>query len=196
MDSEMWDARYADNELVWSREPNMFLPPLVDGLSPGTALDLACGEGRNAIWLAKQGWEVTGVDFSQVGVDKAKALSDGLDIEWLVGDATTFTSDAAFDLVVLFYLHLPGDETQSAFASAVGALKPGGTLFAVGHAVRNLTEGFSGPPIPELLWSVDRMASLIEELDIVEVAERERPVPQEDAVAIDLVVHATKPEAS
>ena len=72
MDAADWNARYDTSELIWKGEPNQFLPPEVAGLTPGRALDLACGEGRNAVWLATQGWEVTGVDFAGVGLAKAE----------------------------------------------------------------------------------------------------------------------------
>lgn len=193
MTSDMWDARYSDSELVWSKEPNRFLPPAVEGLDPGSALDLACGEGRNAIWLAEQGWDVTGIDFSPVGIDKARRLSEGLEIEWLVGDATTFTSEHTFDLVMIFYLHLPEEQLAAAFDAAIGVLAPGGKLFGVGHAARNLTDGYGGPQVPEILWTHVGITALVKGLDIVEIGERDRPVADSDAVAIDLVVHATKP---
>lgn len=193
MSSDMWDARYAETELVWSREPNLYLPPLVDDLEPGRALDLACGEGRNAIWLAKQGWDVTGVDYSAVAIDKAKSLTPDLDVEWVVGDATAFTSDATFDLVMLFYLHLPEAQMAMAFERAIDALSPGGTLFGVGHALRNLTDGHGGPPIPEILWTHVAMQSMLSGVEIVELDERERPVADTDAVAIDIVLRAVRP---
>mgnify|MGYP001811650073 FL=1 len=189
----MWDARYAEPDLVWSREPTWFLPPLVERMEPGRALDLACGEGRNAIWLAKQGWEVTGADFSSVAIEKASALSEGLDIKWVIGDATTFTSDGEFDLVKLFYLHLPEKQLDAAFERAIAAVKPGGTLFGVGHALRNLTDGYGGPPVPEILWTHVAMTAAVEGLEIVELGERDRPVADAEAVAVDLVIHATKP---
>ena len=75
MDHRLWDERYAAAELIWTAEPNRFLVAEVNGLAPGRALDLACGEGRNAVWLAAQGWEVTGVDFSRAGLDKAHRLA-------------------------------------------------------------------------------------------------------------------------
>ena len=76
MDSHGWDQRYVGRELVWTSEPNRFLVQAVEGLAPGRALDLACGEGRNAIWLAERGWQATGVDFSKVGLEKARQLED------------------------------------------------------------------------------------------------------------------------
>jgi SAM-dependent methyltransferase len=191
MDSRMWDARYEDVDLVWSAEPNLFLPPLVEDLKPGTALDVACGEGRNALWLARQGWSVTGVDFSPVAIDKAKAIAGGTDVAWLVDDVTAMDMEEQFDLVMVFYLHLPPDDFGRTFAQAVAALAPGGTLFGVGHAVRNLKDGYGGPPSAEILWSQGLIAPLVSSLDVVELGERERPVSGADVTAIDLVVRAT-----
>jgi SAM-dependent methyltransferase len=193
MDSAMWDARYEASDLVWSAEPNLLLPPLVDGLESGRALDLACGEGRNALWLANQGWSVTGVDFSPVAIQKARQLSADTDVQWVVGDATAYTVDRPFDLVLLFYLHLPADAIEKVFERAIESLAPGGALFCVGHAVRNMTDGYGGPPYPEILWSQELLAPLVSDLDVVELGERERYVADADATAIDLVVRATKP---
>src|SRR5262245_33209390 len=75
MTPEDWDRRYAEPRLVWSAEPNRFLVEELGDLAPGAALDLACGEGRNAIWLAQGGWDVTGVDFSGVAVGKARRMA-------------------------------------------------------------------------------------------------------------------------
>jgi 2-polyprenyl-3-methyl-5-hydroxy-6-metoxy-1,4-benzoquinol methylase len=88
MDSEDWDQRYAGRELVWTAEANRFLVQEVDGMAPGRALDLACGEGRNAVWLAERGWQVTGVDFSEVGLEKARQFADsrGVPAEWIAAD--------------------------------------------------------------------------------------------------------------
>src|SRR5579875_1878471 len=76
MDRAEWDARYAGEELLWRAEPNQFLVEEVAELPPGRALDVACGEGRNAIWLAEHGWNATGVDFSEVALAKARRLAD------------------------------------------------------------------------------------------------------------------------
>ena len=193
MDSSIWDERYEGSELVWSAKPNIFLPPLVEGVPPGTALDVACGEGRNAIWLASQGWDVTASDFSAVGIDKARELAGDTHVEWIVADATTFEPTKRFDLVVIFYLHLPAEQFAAAFSHAVDAVAPGGTLFAVGHALANIEDGVGGPPYPEILWTVEGMTPLLDGLSIIDVEERERWVESEDATAIDLVVWATKP---
>jgi SAM-dependent methyltransferase len=194
MDSSGWDTRYDEKELVWSAEPNMFLPPIVDTLDVGTAIDLACGEGRNAIWLARNGWDVTGVDFSAVGLEKAREVAGDTTVDWLVGDVATYEPARTFDLVLVVYVHLDSDGTRGLFKGATDALAPGGTLIAVGHALRNLTDGVGGPPYPEILWTRDQIAPLLGGLEIVELTEVLRPVDGSEIDAIDLLVHATKPQ--
>lgn len=90
MDAEAWDERYRDAELVWSVGRNRCLVEETVGMPPGRALDVACGEGRNALWLAEQGWLVTATDFSPVGIDKAGTLADParIDLDLQVADAT------------------------------------------------------------------------------------------------------------
>lgn len=193
MDSSGWDERYEVSDLVWSAGPNLFLPPLVESLEQGTALDIACGEGRNAIWLAQQGWEVTGVDFSPVGIAKAERVAGDTDVDWVVADVVGYEPRGTFDLVLVFYLHLPEAEFTQVMSHAIAALAPGGTLYGVGHALRNLTDGYGGPPVPEILWSADTIAPTVEGLDIVELGERARVIADADVDAIDLIVHATKP---
>lgn len=178
---------------MWSAEPNRFLPELVSDLEPGTALDLACGEGRNAIWLARQGWDVTGVDFSPVAIEKAWQLGDDEAVQWVVADVTDYEPEEMFDLVILFYLHVLPEDLAATISRGVDALNEGGHLIAVGHAVRNLEEGYGGPQYPEILWSEKILRPMMQGLEIVDIGERSRPVPEADAAAIDLVVHAVKP---
>lgn len=194
MDSTGWDERYAASDLVWSAGPNMFLPPLVESLVPGSALDIACGEGRNAIWLARQGWDVTGVDFSPVGIGKAQRLADDSDVDWVVADVVSYAPPRTFDLVIIFYLHVADDAFASVLAHAIDAVAPGGTLFGVGHALRNLTAGSGGPQVPEILWSEELIAPMLENVEVLELGERTRSVPDPDVWAIDLMFHAIKPD--
>ena len=115
MDSEAWDRRYADRELVWTSEPNRFLVAEAAALPAGRVLDVACGEGRNAVWLAERGWRVTGVDFSEVGLEKARALAKarGVQAEWVAADLLDYTPEPqAFDLVLVFYLQVPAAERR------------------------------------------------------------------------------------
>jgi SAM-dependent methyltransferase len=193
MDSHSWDTRYETAELIWSADPNMFLPPLVAGLEVGAALDLACGEGRNTIWLAGGGWAATGVDFSSVGIEKAKKIAGDTVVDWVVADVTTFVPHRKFDLVLIVYVHLDANAMENLFARAAEALAPGGTLIGLGHALRNLADGVGGPPYPDILWTEARIAPLVESLDIVDLKEVLRPVDGSDVNAIDILLQATKP---
>jgi SAM-dependent methyltransferase len=203
MDHRVWDQRYAAAELVWTAEPNRFLVDEVDGMAPGRALDLGCGEGRNAIWLASRGWDVVGVDFSRVGLDKARQLAEQrhVDVEWILADVTTYQpTAAAFDLVAILYLQLSAAPLAAALARAVSGLASGGTLLVVGHDLTNLTHGYGGPQDPGVLYRPDHIVSSLGGL-VVDKAERvQRPVETDGrtVVAIDTLVraHLTRPPAS
>jgi len=132
-----WDARYAGAELVWGAGPNRFVVREFTGRPPGRALDLAAGEGRNALWLAEQGWHVLAVDFSAVAIERAHRLAAerGLEVSWVVADVLSAgLPDRAFDAVLVAYLHLPAPDRAAVLARAAAALAPGGTLLVVGHA--------------------------------------------------------------
>lgn len=205
MDAAAWNARYDTAELVWSGEPNQFLPPEVEGLAPGRALDLACGEGRNAIWLASQGWDVTGVDFSSTGIAKAERLAaeHGVTATWVVADATSWEPPTgAFDLVAVFYLQLPAAERRAATLVGLRALAPGGTFLLVAHDLLNLTEGHGGPQDPSVLTTaegvLDDLAAGSLELGLELVTERAERVDRvvrvddREATAIDTLVRARR----
>jgi SAM-dependent methyltransferase len=155
MDAQAWDERYAATDLVWSVEPNAFVARECADLPPGRALDLAAGEGRNAIWLARQGWSVTAVDFSAVALGKGRRLADGADITWVTADATTWRPDHPYDLALLAYLQLPADQRAAAVRTAFDALTPGGTFLLVAHDTTNLTEGTGGPQDASVLMTAD-----------------------------------------
>ena len=182
MDAGTWDLRYAAAERVWSTGPNQFVAAELAGLAAGTALDLACGEGRNAIWLARRGWRVTALDFSAVAVERGRRSADDLPITWLVGDVLTAPLPRV-DLVVVAYLQLPAGQRRTALRRAFAALNPGGTFFAVAHDSTNLTEGTGGPQDPEVLYTAEDVLSDLEDEPITVVrAERvPRTVSQPDS---------------
>jgi len=195
VDAAAWDERYAAEPLVWSAGPNQFVATLGE-LPPGRALDLACGEGRNAIWLASLGWQVTAVDFSAVAIEKGRTMSP--DVDWVVADALTWTG-SGFDLAVLAYLQLPADERRIAVRRAWDALVPGGHLFVVAHDSSNLTEGTGGPQDASVLYTAEDVLSDIDAHEVVRAERVARVVPaadehggEPDRVAWDALVHAIK----
>ena len=155
MDAEAWDERYAASDLVWSVGPNQFVEDECGGLPPGRALDLAAGEGRNAIWLARRGWEVTAVDFSRVALEKGRKLAREVAVEWVCADATTWSRTDSCDLVVIAYLQLAAEERRAAVSRAFGSLRPGGTFLLVAHDSTNLLLGSGGPQDPSVLMTAE-----------------------------------------
>ena len=155
MDAHAWDERYAASDLVWSAEPNVFVAAELGDLAPGRALDLAAGEGRNAIWLARRGWTVTAADFSQVALDKGRQLAGDTGIRWVCADATRWDEPSTYDLVVVAYLQLPAPERRAAVRAAYASLVEGGTLLLVAHDSTNLAEGTGGPQDPAVLMTAD-----------------------------------------
>ena len=133
----MWDARYQEKDgAMWSGRPNGRLVAEVSGLAAGRALDVGCGEGADAIWLAGQGWEVTAVDVSSVAVDRARDAAGRarVTVEWLSGDALAMDLPVgAFDLVSLQYPALPKAAGDAAVRKLLGTVRPGGLLLAVYH---------------------------------------------------------------
>lgn len=167
MDSRGWDERYAASDLVWSESPNQWVESLTKDLPPGRALDVAAGEGRNAIWLAERGWRVTATDFSYVAVDRMRAIASDR-LNGSCGRLTTKVADAtvprpkqhgAFDLVVVSYLQLSPVQRSVALGEAARAVAPGGLLVVVAHDRRNLGEGFGGPQEPSVLYTPEDVVS-------------------------------------
>jgi len=197
MDSHDWDQRYAERDLVWSAGPNRFLEAETADLPAGRALDVACGEGRNAIWLAERGWRATGVDYSPVAIDKARAWATerGVEVEWIVGDVTAWTpAPRGYDLVAVMYLQLPADERAVAYARAAEAVSSGGTLLVVAHDLDNLAHGYGGPKDPDVLTTPESVVATIGDLTVVRAEQVRRPVDTDDGTvdAIDTLVRATR----
>jgi SAM-dependent methyltransferase len=194
--SDFWDSRYAEaaanDETVWSLEPNAWIASVTRELTPAAAVDLGAGEGRNALWLASLGWKVTAVDFSSVGLDigRSRAQSLGLDIEWVTADATAWVSPSPVDLAVMSYLQLTADATSRALRNAAASLARGGLLAVIGHDRDNLERGVGGPRDPELLYTVEGLAAAASGLDVLDCSQFERETAA--GVAIDTILLARK----
>lgn len=200
MDAAGWNQRYDTTELVWTAEPNRFLVAETSSLAPGRALDLGAGEGRNAVWLAQHGWQVTAVDFSDVGLAKAARLAAAADVEVVTvcADVADYTPDpGGFDLVAVLYLHLPADLRADVHRRAVAGVAPGGTLLVVGHDTTNLTDGHGGPQDPDVLFSPEDVAADLAGSGLVvdRAARVHRTVdtPDGERVAIDALVRSHRP---
>jgi SAM-dependent methyltransferase len=211
--AEAWDEKYGSKPQIWSGKPNPQLVREGAGLRPGKALDLGCGEGADAIWLAQQGWTVTAVDVSAVALERAaRHEKDALDresvhagpdaiasrIHWEQCDLDEWQPKETYDLVSSQFLHGPQLVWQGPLRTAAAAVKPGGTLLIVGHHPHRLPP-WGNHTAPEMFYTP---AQLLQELGIespdwqVEVSTtRERPVTGPDgqeAVIADTVLRATR----
>lgn len=202
---EFWEDRYAGKPRVWSGRANQLLVDLASGLTPGRALDLGCGEGGDSIWLAQQGWLVTGIDISETAIERARgnAASAGIPegrIEWLAHDLETFAGEGAFDLVSAFFLQSPVElASAEILRRAARLIAPGGHLFIVSHAAPPPWATQLDGHHHDFLTPAEQIASLqpqTENWDVVIAENRERSTtgPQgEPATLIDAIVLLRRP---
>jgi SAM-dependent methyltransferase len=197
MDNKAWNERYRKSDPVMPSGHSIVLEEHVKDLSPGTALELAAGDGRNALFLARCGWKVTAVDFSEVALERGRGFAHqlGLSVDWQLADLTIYRPEPqAYDLVCLFYLHLPKKDFHEILRRAADSLSPGGTLLVVGHDLRNLSEGSGGPRDPEILYTCQDLTTILAGLRIDFAGTEERAadhgVATEGCLQIDCVVKA------
>ncbi len=201
VDRRRWDQKYAGLEFEPTLPPSPLVAAELAGLRPGRALDLAAGHGRHAVWLAEHGWQVTAVDFSRVGLDRARKLSAarGLrpgQVEWVITDLNDYRpAPGAFELALVAYLQVGAALRATVLAGAAAALAPGGTLLVIGHDLTNLTEGAGGPRSPEVLYTPEAITAELPGLRILRAGRVRRPVEQDSApaTAIDALVRAERP---
>lgn len=193
---EKWRGRLDESRHAETTgQPSRFLVSAVEGRVPGRALDLACGAGRNAVWLAEHGWRVTGVDFSEVALSEARRLAAvrGVEVGWIEADLLAWEAPAqVFELALLLYLQVPAHELRAVLRLAAGALAPGGRLLVVGHHSDNLEHGYGGPKSPAVLYTEGEVVAGLLGLEIERAERVLRPVETDDGLrnAIDAVVIA------
>ena len=198
MDVDTWNDRYRDTELVWSAGPNQFVEEICRDLTPGTSIDLAAGEGRNAIWLAEQGWDSTAIDFSEVAIDKARQIAErrGVTITAESADLTTYEpTPGGYDLVVVAYLQLVEAELAPILRRAAAAVAPDGTFLLVNHDLENLEHGHGGPQHPSVLTTPAQVVAAIGDGFTIlrsEVVERHVETAEGRATALDTLVVARR----
>ena len=167
--AEFWNERYSSQTRLWSGNPNKYLVSEVSGLSPGTALDVGCGEGADAIWLARQGWQVTGVNISTVALERARAhaAEAGPDIAgrtgWQQADVFAWAPGTdRYDLVSAQYMHPPSAVREKLFRGLAAAVQAGGSLLIVAHHPSDLQTTIPRPNMPDLFFTGDELAALVD----------------------------------
>lgn len=184
-----WDERYAGEEQIWSGNPNPQLVEVVAGLTPGTALDVGCGEGGDVIFLARQGWRVTGADFSAEGLARAARHAEQAGVadrtDWWRVDARTFAAGGRFfDLVTTHYLHAPDGGMVEVTGRLAGAVAPGGHLLVVGHAPSEHFTHLTASQHKAMFVAEDLRPGLPDDLEALVVEQRPRTLNR-DGVTIE-----------
>jgi SAM-dependent methyltransferase len=204
---DFWDERYRSARQVWSGNPNPQLVAEVAGRPAGRALDVGCGEGADAIWLARRGWTVLAADISGVALERAAQHARDTDpaaaarIEWRQVDLLARPPEpASFDLVSAQFLQLPPQPRTRLFTALAAAVRDGGMLLVVGHHPSDLATGVPRPPMPELFYTPGEIAGLLDGSWTVRACEaRPRPASTPDGAEVtvhDTVLAATRPTAA
>lgn len=197
-DQSFWDERYCSRPNLWSGNPNPHLVSDVEELPAGQALDVACGEGADAIWLARRGWQVTGVDFSSVALERAAAHAAEAGpeianrIQWRCEDLTAWEPPTArYDLVSAHYLHLPVAPREALFTRLAEAVAPGGTLLFAAHHPSDLGTTMPRPPIPDLYFTGDEIVAFLDPSAWEVLANDARPREATDPEGRSVTIHDT-----
>lgn len=174
-----WEERYAGDQTVWSGRPNAQLVAEASRLRPGTALDVGCGEGGDVIWLAQQGWRVTGADFSANGLARASRHAADAGVtdrtQWWQVDARTFEAEGReFDLVTTHFLHPPSGSMTDVTRRLTAAVAPGGHLLVVGHAISATHAQVTRAHRDAMFEAVDLLPALPETFETIVVEQRPR----------------------
>lgn len=200
-----WDQRYRAGGRVWSGRPNPTLVDEASGLTPGRALEVGCGEGADAIWLAARGWQVVAVDFSiaalEHGAEHARSAGEDVAdrVDWRQHDLRTWSPvEGAFDLVAAHFVHAPSPEREALLGRWAAAVAPGGTLLVVAHSPLDLEQdAVRRPPDPALYATAAQSAALLEGAGTWDVVAQERPrvvrADGHDVTVHDSVLVARRP---
>ncbi len=194
-DKASWDDRYRSSQRVWSGNPNPQLVTEIADLAPGRALDVGCGEGADAIWLARRGWDVVACDLSAVALERGAQHARETDpgaaarIDWQEADLLASPpAPDSFDLVTAQFMQLPSEPRTALFSALAASVRAGGTLLVVGHHPSDLETGVPRPPLPELFYDADEIAGLLDDSWTV-VASEARPRPATTTDGVDVTVH-------
>lgn len=175
----MWDERYSAEEYIYGKDPNEFLAKAATRIPKGKVLCLAEGEGRNAVFLAEQGYEVVAVDSSSVGLEKAKKLAKerGVEIEAIVADLGNFEiKPDSWDGIVSIFAHLPPDVRKALHKKVVSGLRSGGVILLEAYRPDQLKYKTGGPPTAEFMMTVESLEKELEGLKFEHAVELDRDI--------------------
>ena len=198
---QFWDERYSGSDRIWSGRPNPRLVEHATGMTPGTAIDVGCGEGADVVWLAARGWEVVGVDVSVVALDRARqhAVDAGVSgrttfrrLDLVAGEPLPGTAD----LVSAQFLHLPGSVFGPVYGGLAAAVRPGGRLLVTGHHPADASTGLRNERLVHLLFAPEQVTALLDpdewEIDVADAPTREVEGEGGPVLVTDTVVLATR----
>ncbi|HEY2430542.1 MAG TPA: class I SAM-dependent methyltransferase [Acidimicrobiales bacterium] len=202
-DEAGWDERYRSSARIWSGRPNPQLVAEISGMAPGLALDVGCGEGADALWLAQAGWDVVGADISGVALERAAEHARQADpataarIRWRHADLLAHPPEPdGFDLVSAQFMQLPPDLRTRLFTALAASVMVGGTLLVVGHDPSDMESGVHRPRMPEVFYTAAEVAALLDDSWTVAVNEarpRAAATPEgSEATVHDAVLRATR----
>jgi len=199
-----WDERYFGADRIWSGHPNQRLVEQVDAMVPrpgATALDVGCGEGADAVWLAGRGWTVTGADVSRVALRRAAEHADQagvtsrtswLRVDVLAGDPLS----GGFDLVAAAYVHVPPQDVASVYGRIAAAAAPGGTLVVTAHHPADAATGLRNPALAHLMLTPEDVTAALDpaqwSVQVAQAQTREQLVEGVPTTVTDAVVHAVR----
>ena len=191
-----WEERYRARPAIWSGRPNPQLVAEAERLTPGRALDIGCGEGADAVWLAERGWHVTAVDIAATALQRAaeQAATRGADladrITWTHADLRESPpAEGAYDLVSSQFMHLPGEARRKLFARLAAAVAPGGTLLIVGHHPSDLRTTVHRMHFPDMMFTAEEVAAALDPTAWEVLAAEARPRQTTDPDGHEVTIH-------
>lgn len=179
MNPDFWNQRYSEETFAYGEEANAYVTAVAGQLPPGRALEIGCGQGRNAVFLAQRGMTVTGVDSSEIGLERGAELAARrhVDVEWMHADLNSFEpGHGCWEVIVSTFVHMPPDLRRDVHGKLVEALHPGGVLVLEAYTPAQLEYGTGGPPVLAMLVTLDDLRADFAGLEFEHAVEIVRPV--------------------